>query len=101
MYLNMVDNSKLKLIEVCDMVVQNESHVDWRYILYAFGFGGLFNKYPRSNRSQKWGDPEYNTYVKNIIFDSINKDEAQAFKMVDYILKIQNGKFLISYPIIP
>lgn len=83
----MVDNSKLKLIEVCDIIIQNESHVDWRDILDAFGFGGLFNKYPSLTRSQKWGDPEYNTYVKNIIFDSINQDEVQAFKMVVYILK--------------
>lgn len=83
----MVDYSKLKLIEICDMIVQNESHVDWRDILDAFGFDGLFNKYPRLTRSQKWGDPDYNTNVKNIIFDSINKDEVQAFKMIDYILK--------------
>lgn len=60
----MVDYSKLKLIEICDMIVQNESHVDWRDILDAFGFDGLFNKYPRLTRSQKWGDPDYNTNVK-------------------------------------
>lgn len=83
----MADYSKLKIIEVCDMIVQNESHVDWRDILDAFGFEELFNKYPRLTRSQKWGDPDYNTNVKNIIFDSINKDEVQAFKMIVYILK--------------
>lgn len=83
----MVDNSKLKLIEVCNIIIENESHVDWRDILDAFGFGRLLNNYPRLTRSQKWGDSDYNTHVKNIIFDSFNQDEYTAFEMIEYILK--------------
>lgn len=83
----MVDNSKLKIIEICNGIVENELHIDWRDILDVFEFGWLFNCYPRLNRSQKWKDPDYNTFVKNIIFDAINEDKFRAYQMIEYILK--------------
>ena len=43
----MVDNSKLKIIEICNVIVENELHIDWRDILDAFEFGWIFNQYPR------------------------------------------------------
>lgn len=83
----MVDNSKLKIIEICNVIVENEWHIDWRDILDAFEFGWLFNRYSNLNRSQKWRNPEYNTYVKNIIFDAITEDKFRAYQMIEYILK--------------
>ena len=83
----MVDNSKLKIIEICNVIVENEWHIDWRDISDAFEFGWLLNQYPRLTRSQKWKDPDYNTHVKNIIFDAINEDKFRAYQMIEYILK--------------
>ena len=83
----MVNYFKLKVLEVSNLILENEIHINWRDILDVFEFKELFIKYPDLNNDQKWRNPSYSTYVTNIFFDSINQDKQRAFKMIEYILK--------------
>lgn len=54
----MVNNLKLKALEISNLILEKETHVDWDDILDAFEFSWLLNEVPRLTRSQFWGDDD-------------------------------------------
>lgn len=53
----MAKNLKLQCLELGNLIVKNEIHIDWYNILDAFEFLWVLESYPRLIRSQQWGDP--------------------------------------------
>ena len=87
MEVNMAKNLKLQCLELGNLIVKNEIHIDWYNILDAFEFLWVLESYPRLIRSQQWGDPDYGDCVIGTIFDSLNDDKLRACNMIEYILK--------------
>jgi hypothetical protein len=48
----------MKSLELGNLIIENETHVDWENILGAFEFDYLLDQIPRLVRSQYWGDPD-------------------------------------------
>lgn len=82
----MIKNLKLKSLELGNLIIENETHVDWENILGAFEFDYLLDQIPRLVRSQYWGDPDYKDCIIKVIYHSIEDNENNAFQMIQYIL---------------
>lgn len=82
----MTKNLKLKSLELGNLIIENETHIDWENILGAFEFDYLLDQIPRLVRSQYWGDPDYKDCVIKVIHHSIEDNKTNAFQMIQYIL---------------
>lgn len=83
----MVNNLKLKALEISNLILEKETHVDWDDILEAFEFSWLLNEVPRLTRSQFWGDDDYGGCVRKVISESLSEDKLRACDMIEFILK--------------
>ena len=83
----MLKNSKLKVLELSNLILEKETHVDWENILDVFEFSWLLKENPRLTRSQFWGDDDYGGCVRKVISTALFDDEFRAYKMIEYILK--------------
>lgn len=83
----MTKTLKLKALEISNLILEKETHVDWENILDAFEFSCLLTGTPRLTRSQFWGDNDYGGCVRKVISEALIEDKSRACKMIEYILE--------------
>ena len=80
-------NLKLKSLEISNLILEKETHVDWDNILEIFEFSWLLDEVPRLIRSQYWGDNDYAGCVRKVVSYALFEDEVKSCDMIEYILK--------------
>lgn len=68
-------NLKRKSIKIGNLIVKNETQVNWYNTLDVFDFLYLTENDDRLFKSQYFGDPDYKNCVISILSDSLENDE--------------------------